>query len=42
MWEVFDPRTGITIFTTYFRPSAMLLAWWYNLDYEKHNEGWLE
>ena len=41
MWEVFDPHTGDTIYTTTYEWYARLLAWAYSLDYDREGEGYI-
>ena len=42
MWDVFDPKDGTPIHTTRLGWYAALLAWLYNCDYARTNEGWVD
>jgi hypothetical protein len=35
MYEVFYPISGIAVYRTRYRWYAILLAWWYGMDWAK-------
>ena len=42
MFEVFDPRDGVPLWTVRWKLVARFLAWFWGLDYARTGEGWCE
>ncbi len=40
MYEVFDPKNGIPLYTTKYKVYASFLADWLGLDYAEVGQGW--
>jgi hypothetical protein len=41
MFEVFDPRNGVPLFTTKYRVVAGVVAYVFGYDFALTGEGWL-